>query len=212
MPFTENKLELLLEQYKIKAKNIIHGGAHRAEEKESYNEIGIEKVIWIEANPHLANILKKDPRLSNDIIVDVGLSDVEETVDFKIASNSYSSSILDMKEHLKVFPSIVQNQTIKIKTKTLNNIIKDLNVDMDEYNILALDIQGYELHALKGANEILPYLDCIYSEVNYMELYENGAMIKDVDKFLKNFGFRRVYTSHPTCYANALYVHDLNLF
>jgi FkbM family methyltransferase len=200
-------LKLLLEQYNIIPKNIIHGGAHHAEEKESYNEIGVKKVIWIEANPHLANILKKYPRLSNDIIVDVGLSDVEETVDFKIASNSYSSSILDMKEHLRIFPDTIQYKPKKIQTKTLNNIIKDLKVDMNEYNILVLDIQGYELHALKGAVEILPYLDCIYTEVNFIEMYEGCALIEEIDQFLNQFGFEQKYRPHSRNYGDAFYVN-----
>jgi FkbM family methyltransferase len=204
----ENIFKELFNKYNIIPKNIIHGGAHLAEEKNLYTEAGANKIIWIEANPELVERLSIDPRLSSDIIVNIGLSDKEQIVDLKIANNSYSSSILDMKIHLEIMPDIVQDKSVRIKTKTLNHIIKELGVNMQEYNILVLDIQGYELYALRGAEEILPHLDCIFTEVNFIEMYKDCVIIEELDEFLAKFGFKREYTADTFSwgYADALYV------
>jgi len=58
-----------------------------------------------------------------------------------------------------------------------------------------LDIQGAELKALKGSTLILPHIKSIYTEVNTKELYENCAMLHELDSYLESFGFTRVETS-----------------
>lgn len=55
-----------------------------------------------------------------------------------------------------------------------------------------LDIQGAELLALKGADDILNNIDYIYTEINIKEIYENCCLLHQVDDYLKSFGFIRI--------------------
>ena len=54
-----------------------------------------------------------------------------------------------------------------------------------------MDIQGGELLALKGAERLLSSssVDLIYTEVEFVQLYEGQPEIYDLTKYLANFGF-----------------------
>jgi len=100
-----------------------------------------------------------------------------------------------MDKHLQHHPhiSIVENK--KVKTKIIDNFIKEENIDLKQYNFLNLDIQGAELMALKGMKESFKNIDFIYSEVNTANLYENCPMIEEIDEYLSQFGFERKETN-----------------
>ena len=70
----------------------------------------------------------------------------------------------------------------------------------DEFNLvdvnyLNIDIQGYELEALKGSeNGLKNYVDYIYIEISREEMYEESVLKNELDSYLKDFGFLRVTT------------------
>jgi hypothetical protein len=53
---------------------------------------------------------------------------------------------------------------------------------------LKIDVQGYELAVLKGAD--LNQIQHIYLEGSYVRLYENQPLIKDIIKYLSNKKFK----------------------
>jgi FkbM family methyltransferase len=55
--------------------------------------------------------------------------------------------------------------------------------------LLKLDVQGYELEVLKGAESVLDRIRHIYCEAQFQELYKNGPMFDEVFEFLSNRGF-----------------------
>jgi N-acetylglutamate synthase-like GNAT family acetyltransferase len=82
---------------------------------------------------------------------------------------------------------------------------------MDNYNLLSMDVQGYEMEVLKGAEELLPRIDYIITEVNTKELYSNCALLPEMDSFLQTRGFTRVETvMTDRDWGDALYVRNPN--
>ena len=71
-----------------------------------------------------------------------------------------------------------------------------------------LDIQGAELLALQGIGEELTNLKAIFTEINTDYVYQECALITEIDQYLSNFGFERVETvmwsDHP--WGDALYL------
>ena len=57
-----------------------------------------------------------------------------------------------------------------------------------------MDTQGYELEVLKGGVNTLNQIEYIYTEVNQVEVYENNAMIGELDEFLNQYDMERVVT------------------
>lgn len=56
-------------------------------------------------------------------------------------------------------------------------------------NLLKIDVQGYELEVLKGAESLLSRLAAIYCECSYVELYEGQALFGDITAYLRDRGF-----------------------
>lgn len=192
----------------VPKRGILHIGAHKCEERALYHSIGIndENTLWVEAIDELVTTNK----LNNVNIIQSVISDKDdEEVNFMITNNIESSSILNFKTHLIEHPHVVETHRRLLKTTTLNTLYDKNNIPYDKYDFINLDIQGAELKALQGASKILPHINAIYCEVNEKELYENCALLPELDEFLLSYNFKRVAT-HMTNYGwgDALYIKN----
>jgi FkbM family methyltransferase len=62
--------------------------------------------------------------------------------------------------------------------------------------LLKLDVQGYELEALRGCEDMLDRFKYVYVESSFIELYTGQALAADVIAYLADKGFRLI------CVAN----------
>lgn len=198
----------LREKYQIYPKNVLHVGAHLGEEVELYDNLGAERVVWVEANRSLADNLKVIKYLwgfQNDVVCEVVGEKDGETVNFQISNNGQSSSILELGEHSQLFPDVVYCSSEQRQTKTIKTILAENNNPPIDF--VNLDIQGAELLALKGFGDF-SNVKHIYTEINSREVYKGCALVEQIDEFLAPHGFRRVETqywnNHP--WGDALYV------
>ena len=136
------------------------------------------------------------------------MADEECEVEFHRMSSSQSSSMFDLKDHSRIYSSITKTDTVRLHATPLDKLIDELDIDENEYNVLALDTQGAELKILHGARRTLKHIDAIITEVNYKELYEGGAFIWDLDRYLEDFGFKRMETvsPHHPSWGDAFYI------
>ena len=193
-------------------KGVIHIGAHECEERSKYlqhfNNVTDNEIIWIDALSEKVELMKthdKNIRIFNECISDKD----NELVTFKITNNYQSSSFLNLKVHLIEHPDIYEIEQREMFTKTLKTFYKNNNLNYDDYNFMNLDIQGAELLALKGADDILTHIDYIYIEVNTIELYENGALLNEIDSYLNKYNFTRnlTYMTVHGC-GDAFYIRN----
>lgn len=183
-----------LKSHLKKSDSIIHVGASWGQEREDYNNYGLE-VLWIEAIPSvfksLQENIKEYPKqfALNELVTDV--DDKEYT--FNLSSNKgASSSIYDFDVHKKRFAHVKMEDQIKLKSKTLNRLFKERGIDYDKFDGMILDTQGSELDVMKGAPEIIPHLDFICAEASDFNLYENANLLSDMIEWLGSFGFEEV--------------------
>ena len=207
-------LKKFINNKNIKVKGVVHVGAHKGEEINLYRSIGIKKILLYEANPELIRFLNYKKTFFNLFfnmkiqVLNKVLAEKKSNILFNITSNTQSSSILNLKLHKDMYPKIKKIKDINIETCTLNDEFKNNYLDMKEYNMLNMDIQGAELLVLKGANKIIPHFDIIYTEINFKEMYEGCALAKDLDNFLETYGFYRCMTSTPESehWGDAIYI------
>lgn len=64
------------------------------------------------------------------------------------------------------------------------------SADVAAIDALKVDVQGAELDVLRGARQMLASARVIESEVEFQELYEGQPLFTDVDRFLRERGFR----------------------
>lgn len=182
---------------------VIHVGAHDGGEIEFYLNLGFKKSIWVEANPSVYNRLLQNVANYSEFMdskcFNFAASDNDGDAVFNITNNdSASSSILKLKTHSMYYPHVTVSDSITVKTTTLDNLFLRTGIDVRDYTVLNMDIQGAELLALRGADKlVLQCINLIYLEVNFEELYEGCALVGDIDEFLSNHGFKRTVTE-PT--------------
>lgn len=185
----------LFAKYNIQSKGILHVGASLGQEAQRYADLGINKMIFIEAIPDVFLQLKANISCFPDAIaLNACVSDKDGLkVKFNIASNEgQSSSFLEFGTHTEMHPTVKFIESIELETIRLDTLLKD--VSLSDMDFLVMDLQGAELLALKGMGDLINKFKYAYLEVNEKELYKGGAMIEDIDFYLGAYGFERKET------------------
>ena len=199
----------LFARHRIEPRGIIHVGANEGQEYDNYRRAGVDRVFFVEADPAtFTRLASKFTDNANVRCVQTAVSDSEGVVSFFRMSSDQSNSILKPKTHTDLYPGIVVQEVIEVRTETLEAVANREALRPDDYNILAIDVQGAELATLKGAANILHRFDGIITEVNYEELYEGCSLIWEIDEFLAEHGFRRAeeVCRHHGTWGDAFYV------
>lgn len=188
-------------------KKVVHVGADRGGELPQYRNMGVEEVVWVEANPEVYQELLENLELMdvsevkslpfNQLISD---SDDIET-DFNIyygwdaghlVGNKGMSSLLKAKNSW--WGSECYRGTVKLQSSTLDTFLEKNSLGYD-YDMLNMDTQGAELMVCKGAVKLLESVKYINSEVTlYNPQYEGNPLFDEIYDFLKPYGFVHIET------------------
>lgn len=167
---------------------VIHIGAHEGREIPAYSKNNIKKLVMFEPQSAPFKILKEEASKYLDMefkLYNVALGNNRGRIDLHTNTNNagMSSSILKPKEHLNSHPwcTFAGKETVEM------NILDDYIYDTLDCNLLNIDVQGYELEVFKGGSKTLDHIDYINSEVNVKELYENNALMEQLDEYLSDF-------------------------
>ena len=121
--------------------------------------------------------------------VQLGLGDVDEQAEIQVAANSISSSLLPMlPAHAE---AAVHAETVGSTTVTIRRLdeVFDDYVQPGEKTYLKIDVQGYELHVLRGAEGILDRIEGLQMELSLLPLYEGAPLYREVIDWVADHGF-----------------------
>ncbi|NEO72143.1 MAG: hypothetical protein F6K52_22335 [Moorea sp. SIO3H5] len=177
-------------------------GASEGQEAPTYHRHGYH-MAFVEAIPEVFQTLKEKTRRYGAICVNACVSDEEKDIVFHVASNGgQSSSFLEFGSHSLEHPEVVFERDIKLRSFRTES----LDIPWGMYDLLVMDLQGAELHALKGLGDKIGQFKWIYTEVNEKELYKGCALVGQLDKFLRSHGFERKATNMtPHGWGDAFY-------
>lgn len=186
--------ETLQKRYKVYPKGILHVGANVGEEAEAYNKAGIKNVIWIEANPEIYKTLVMNVAKYGHQCFNFAAGDEDKLTTLHIANNSgQSSSLLELGTHAKNHPDVKYTHDVEVPMVRLDGFFHDSGDMLDNYlngaDYLSMDIQGFELHALKGMGKLLHKFKWLYLEVNKEQVYKGNGLVGEIDKYVRGFGF-----------------------
>ncbi len=120
--------------------------------------------------------------------------------EINISKNEVSSSLLRINEsHIKGAPDSVYVQKEEIQVKTLDSFDLDKNKNI----LLKIDVQGFELNVLKGAEELLTNVKLLSIELSLSEVYDNAPDWKTILKYLEErdyylFGLNTAFVNNQT--------------
>ena len=188
-------IDNLIKEYNLEIKGCIHIGGHDGGEVEKYYAVNIEKCIFFEPQKHNFNTCFRAASFRNYETFNIALGSKEGDIEMYCETNNsgQSSSCLAPKKHIDQYPEIIFNKREIVPMTTLDKFMSTRE-DKLKYNFINIDVQGYELEVFKGARKTLNQIDYVYCEVNRAELYENCAMVEDIDSFLLGYNFKRVVT------------------
>lgn len=127
----------------------------------------------------------------NVILYNCALGDREDRVDMNVYEDDGSSSVFESNKAHQTYggeSKVNLESTITVQQTTIDNLMNenDLVTDID---IINLDMQGYELNALKGANRVLENCKAIIVEVSFVPLYNGQPLFCDISSFLSEYDF-----------------------
>lgn len=183
----------LIKQYNVNVTGVIHVGGHIGQEMETYKKNNVTNLIVFEPQKvpfqKLFSVVES-VGFDNVTLVNKALGNSCKKVEMTCNDDGLCSSILNPKHVLKQYPDIIFDRKETVEMVTMDSVIPKDHI----FNFLNMDTQGYELEVLKGARKTLEKIDCVYTEVNNTEVYENNALIEEIDDFLKDYGMTRVET------------------
>jgi len=108
-----------------------------------------------------------------------------------VAAADDSSSLLPISElHRRLIPGATEARTETVNVCRLSDYVAAEEICPPA--MLKLDVQGYELEALLGCEQLLNRFDQIYVECSFVELYEGQPMAYEIIAYLAKRRFRLI--------------------
>ena len=105
-----------------------------------------------------------------------------------LSARDDSSSLLPIgSEQERIFPGTAEVAVAHIEMRRLEDVLP--RADIAAPALLKLDVQGYELQALRGCETLLDAFAWVYCECSFVELYQGQALADEVIAWLRARGF-----------------------
>jgi FkbM family methyltransferase len=115
--------------------------------------------------------------------------------DLKKYNNMGASSMLLIDFSLRDIKDHDYNRKNPQTKIIVNGVRLDTFIDenhIDNIDLLCIDLQGYELNAIKSLGNHLHKIKYIITECSIVSTYTNGATFKELNEYLSNYNFKYV--------------------
>ncbi|CAN5513787.1 N/A [soil metagenome] len=118
-------------------------------------------------------------------VFNFGVSDKKETVKlYRVDPNNLGMNRILNETEAERFEDYTT-----IETDTLDNVIAENKIE--RVDAMKIDIEGYEMHALRGATQLLTsFKPKLFIEVGYTRMINNGTSPTEMVEYLKGFGYK----------------------
>lgn len=104
-------------------------------------------------------------------------------------NNASASSFLEFSEYSKQVVDVSATKKEMVEIRTLQDWLKESDVNSVGNTLLKLDVQGFEHAVLKGAGSSLSSFPAILLEASFFSIYEDEMLVGDMIHFLREKGF-----------------------
>ncbi|MBU3749091.1 MAG: FkbM family methyltransferase [Mycobacterium sp.] len=116
----------------------------------------------------------------------VALGETERQAEMHLASREDSSSLLPLGEAQKRYFDMDEERVVSVPVRRLDTVVR-----ADELLrpvLLKIDVQGFEFETLQGGSGLLEFVDAVYVECSFVELYVGQKLAADVADYLRDYG------------------------
>lgn len=187
---------------------IVEAGGHWGEDTERLKRIWPQATLHVfEPLPDSYKILVEHTKHLSDVFCyPFALGDFVGETDFYInEENSGASSIGSPLAKGEMW----REKPIRVPITTLAKWQADCQISHVDF--MWLDMEGFELFALRNSGDLLSSVSAIYTEVNYQRTRTVCGVFPLLHLFLSMQGFRQVWCTDPNIFGDALYVKTNSL-
>ena len=150
------------------------------------------KVIAIEADPKNFDMLNKNIKLNK----------LEHVITLNFAATSNKSkvklSIPEKKSGHTIYSSIIPNRAptekfIEVNANTLDNLLHENGISIEEVNWIKIDVEGAELEVLKGATNVLSKNKDISLLIEIHNIENGKNLYRPIMDLLDNYNFKKEF-------------------
>jgi FkbM family methyltransferase len=150
------------------------------------------KVIAIEADPKNFDMLNKNIKLNK----------LEHVITLNLAATSNKSkvklSIPEKKPGHTIYSSIIPDRAptekfIEVNANTLDNLLHENGISIEEVNWIKIDVEGAELEVLKGATNVLSKNKDISLLIEIHNIENGKNLYRPIMDLLDNYNFKKEF-------------------
>jgi len=164
---------------------VVDGGANKGAVTQRFLAVWPDcRVTAFEPQPRLARKLAKrfadEPRVA---VRPVALGEAPATLPLTILARPTLSSLLPPTGIREKYAG----QELPV-TDTVEVPVVRLDAVVPRADVIKLDVQGFELPALRGASYLLPGVTAVVAEMARSPLYAGQALLPELEAYLEGFG------------------------
>jgi len=155
------------------------------------------KIISFEPLKEPASVYRRIFAKDRSAVLQVmAIGSKSENRQMHVSARDDSSSLLPISSlQNEVFPDTAEAGVMDVKVAPLDAVIT--NEEIAQPALLKLDVQGFELEALRGCESLLSRFDWIYCECSFVELYIGQSLAAEIIAWLMTKDFRIVGIYNP---------------
>jgi FkbM family methyltransferase len=141
-----------------------------------------------EPHPSLyKKFLANTQHLSNIYFHPVAAGSKKSLMSLNVTNFVDASSLLEVTDIGNEVYNVKKIDEIKVQVEKLDDYVSVNKISLPD--LIKLDIQGYELQALKGLTGCLSFASYVLSEVSFREIYHNQCLYHEIASFLADYSF-----------------------
>jgi FkbM family methyltransferase len=153
-----------------------------------------DRLLAVEPDPRPLPALRR--RLGTKAsIVEAAVGSSEREIHFNLCAHTHGSSALQPRSEMNEYYGFgyTVDDTIPIRQVTLDS----LTVGWTRVDILKIDVQGYELEVLRGAENTLKITEWLLVEANFRSHYDGDSLFPQLHEAIAQLNFRLAGISPP---------------